>query len=297
MKLGVLASGLTDDPRLAPKLARTMGFDGLQFDAYSSSLNLPELSGSGRREFLRLLSAQDRQLVGLRYDLGPKGFGPGSDIDRLLHHLDKVLESAASMMSPLVCLELGPLPAPARQSKPRPKISAEQAGLILIPSLDSAPDSAPESPDPPPDPAFVSQVDSALAELGEKADRYSVIVALRTDLASYAALERATLAAGCPWFGIDLDPAAMVRDEWDMEEVFSRLGPLVRHVRGRDAVAGANGRARPAIIGSGSTDWGTLLANLDASGYRGWLTVDPNEMTDRIGAAEAGRKRLNAIAK
>lgn len=293
-KLGIAASALGNDVRQAPRIARTLGFDGLQFDADSSLLNLIDLAPSGRREFLRLLSTQDRELVGLRFDLGSKGLSPGADVDRAIDRLDKVFSAAAAMASPLVCVDVGPLPAPAVVAKPKLRISPDQAGLLILPSS-LAPPPPPEPAAPPPDPAFVGQVEAALAEIGQRADRYSVVVALRSDLASFAALERALLAANCPWFGLDLDPASALRDEWDIGEIFSRFGPLIRHVRGRDASAGADRRTRPAVIGAGSTDWGALLADLDAAGFHGWLTIDPVELTDRLAAAEMGRKRLAAL--
>jgi sugar phosphate isomerase/epimerase len=292
IKIGVVASALGEDPREAPRRARTLGFDGLQFDAYSSSFNLPELSGSGRREFLRFISSQDRQLVGLRFDVGPNGFGPGADVDRILDRLDKIMQSAVELSAPLVCVDVGPLPAPQRQSKPKPHITQDMAGFLLLPSAPKVEEAAPPPPLTPAELAMISHTDSALAELGQRADRYSAILAFRSDLTSFAAIERALKTVHCPWFGLDLDPAAVLRDEWNMDEVFSRLGQWIRHVRGRDATAGADRRAKPAVIGAGSTDWPALLADLDASGYHGWLTVDPIELTDRVGAAEVGRKRL-----
>jgi sugar phosphate isomerase/epimerase len=296
-KLAIAASALGNDIRQSPRIARTLGFAGLQYDAYSPALNLTDLPGSGRREFLRLLSAQDRQLVGLRYDLGPKGLSLGADVDRAIDHLDKVFDAAVSMAAPLVCVDVGPLPAPVVVAKARPRISPDQAGMLILPSMSSAPPAPTEPAPPPPDPAFVSQVDAALAEIGERADKYSVIVAIRSDLASFAAIERALKAASCPWFGLDLDPASILRDEWDLHEVLSIFGDLIRHVRGRDATAGPDRRTRPAVVGAGNTDWGGLLADLEAAGYHGWITIDPMELTDRIGAAEAGRKRLEVIGK
>jgi sugar phosphate isomerase/epimerase len=297
LKIGVIASAFGDDLREAPLRARTRGFAGLQFDAYSASFNLPDLSASGRREFMRLLSTQDRQLVGLRFDAGPKGFGPGADVDRVLDRLDLVMESAVGMGSPLVCIDAGPLPAPPRVAKPKPRVTQDQAGIILLPASMMAPEPPPEPAAPAPDASLFSHTDSAMAELGERADRYSAILAFRSDQASFAAIERTLRSANCPWFGLDLDPAAVVRDEWDMHEVFSRLGELIRHVRGCDAIAGADRRAKPAVIGSGSTDWPELLADLDAADYHGWLTIDPTELTDRTGSAEAGRKRLTGFVK
>jgi sugar phosphate isomerase/epimerase len=291
----VVASALSSDPRDAPRLAREAGFAGLLFDAYSPALTVPDLSASGRREFRHVLSSQDQRLVGLRFDFGPKGLGPGADVDRAVARLDRVMEAAAGLGAPLVCAELGPLPQPAPEARaPVPKITPEQAGLILLPEAVTAPKSEASNapPAPPPDPAFASQVDAALLELGRRADRYNVVAAFRSELASFAALERALRAAACPWFGVDLDPVAVLRDEWPSDEILSRLGNLVRHVRGRDAIGGAGGRTRPAVVGQGNTNWGELLADLDSAGYAGWVTVDPIDLTDRAGSAEAGLKHL-----
>src|SRR5438105_2628800 len=294
-KLAVVAAALSNDPRVAPARSRELGFDGLLFDAYSSALNVPDLSGRGRKEFRQMLSARDQQLVGLRWDTGPKGLAPGADVDQAIARLDRVMEAAAGLASPLVCVDLGALPEPPRQPKPKPQVTQKQAGLILLPGAGDIgkPDAAPsEAPTPPPDPAFVSQVDGALAELGRRADRYSVVLAFRSELSSLAALDRALRQSGCPWFGVDLDPVSVLRDEWDLDQTFSQLGHLIRHARARDATRGADRRTRPAAVGKGDTDWGHLLSNLDAAGYVGWITIDPLELPDRLAAAAAARKYL-----
>ena len=291
LKLGVVAAALSGDARQSPTLARKAGFAGLQFEARTAALDIPELSGTGLREFLRLLTAQDQQLVGLRVDLGIRGFGPGADVDRELSRLTRVMEAAKGLASPLVCVDVGRLPEPVEAAPPKPKISPELAGLILLPTAEERANPQPPQPEraaPPPDPAFVSQVDAALVELGRMADRTSVIVALRSELSSHAAVERALRAADCPWFGLDLDPAAVLGDRWDLDEVFARLGTLVRHVRGRDAVAGSDRRTKPAAVGRGGTNWAQVVANLGDADYNGWITVDPVELPDRASAAAAG---------
>jgi hypothetical protein len=293
LSYAVNASALSTDPREATLRARQLGFAGLLFDAYGTGLTITDLSATGRRDFRHMLSAQDRQLVGFRVDLGVKGFGPGADVDRLLSQLDQVMESAAGLMAPLLCMETGPLPEAPAQPLVKPKITPEQAGLILIPTF-AAPEPEP-APLPPPTPkeaAFQSQVDAALMEVGALADRYKVTVALHSDLSSFAALERTLSAARCPWFGVNLDPVSILRDSFDMDEVFARLGPLIRHVRARDAVAGADKRTKPASVGRGDTKWDHLLSNLEGSGYNGWITFDPTELADRPAAAVAGLKYL-----
>ena len=289
IRFAITAAALTPDPRLAATRSRELGFAGLQFDAYGPSLRLPELSISGQREFRHMLDAQNQQLVGLRADLGPKGFGPGSDVDRLLHGLTRAIETAAALRAPLVCIDLGPLPEPQAVAMPSPRIDPAKAGLLLLPEPAAT---APPPVSPPPDPAFVALIDAALGALGEIADRYSALLAFRTDLASFAALNAALHRSACPWFGIDLDPVAMLRDEWPDDEIFSRLGAKIRHVRGRDAVAGAQRRTQSAIVGRGDTQWPALLANLDAAGFNGWLTLDPVDMVDRPAAARDGSHYL-----
>lgn len=298
LRYGIVAAALGEDPRRAAAQARSGGFAGLQFEAYAAGLRLPELSLSGRREFRHLLASHQQQLVGLRLDVGAKGFSLGADVDRLLSQLDKVMEAAAGLSAPLVCVDVGPLPAPPPEARPKPRITPEQAGLIILPTLTAAP--APESttlPQTPPtiDPNFLAQVDAAMIELGRRADRFGVTLALRSELAGFAALQRLLAAARCPWFGIDLDPVAVLRDSWDLDEVFSRLGPLIRHVRARDAQAGAEHRTKPAPIGQGSTNWGQLLANLDAAGYHGWISIDPIELPNRSATAVGGLEFLRRL--
>jgi sugar phosphate isomerase/epimerase len=288
-RYAVVASALSADPREAAVAARKLNLDGLLFDAYGSALTITDLSGTGRREFRQVLAAQDRQLVGLRVDVGVKGFGPGADVDRLLSQLDKVMDATAGLGAPLLVAEIGPLPEPPPDAPVRPVVTPEQAGLILLPSM-AAPPPMPAAP--PLDAPFAAAVDRAMSELGGLADLYGVIVAVRSELSSLAALARTLSAARCPWFGVDLDPVSILRDPWDADEAFSRLGPSVRHVRARDAVRGADRRTKPATIGRGDTAWDRLLSNLDGAGYHGWLTLDPADLPDRPAAAASGLKYL-----
>src|SRR5207253_591882 len=133
LNFSVMASALSDDLRNAPRAARASGFSGLVFDAFSSRLNLAELSASGRRDFRHLLSAQDQQLVALSVDIGPKGIGVDADVDRVMARLDTAMETAMGVGTKLICVDLGPLPVPPQQEKPRKKITADEAGLIILP--------------------------------------------------------------------------------------------------------------------------------------------------------------------
>lgn len=280
-------------------MARSAGFDGVLLPVRTASLNTCELSASGRRDVRRILARANLSLAGLSMTLEGRGLAPGADVDRAIDSAEQAMESAAGLGAPVLCLDIGPLPAaPAAPPPARPAIAPAQAGRIIIPDFAAAPAPvAPTSPAPAPaDPAFAAQVDEAMIEIGRRADRYSVTVAMRSELAGFAAIERALRAADCPWFGVDLDGVAILRDDWPLDEVFSRLGPLIRHVRCRDAVSGADKRTRPVPVGRGDVDWRALLTRLDEAAYRGWLTVDTLELPDRAAAATAALRRLRSAS-
>lgn len=294
LKLAVVAAALNADIRHVPRLARTMGFAGVQLDAIQQDLDLGNISDSARRELRHLFAAQSQQLTAIRADLGAPGFGPGADVDRLLHRLGRLMESAKSFEAPLICLDIGRLPPAPRTEPPKLAIPAAAAGAIIIPEM-NPPQSAVAPAHPSGDPALEAQVLEGLVELGRRADRVSVVVALRSELAPLADLAGVLRKVDCPWFGVDLDPVALLHDDWDLDRAFSALGPDIRHVRGRDAVRGVDRRTRPATIGQGDTDWPQLLADLDAAGYHGWLTIDSMDLPDRVGAAAAGLAALKKL--
>lgn len=296
LNIGVVAGALTADPRKVARIARLMGFTGLQLDAVWSTLDVTSLAASGLRELRHLFASESQHLIGLRVELGAKGLTPGADIDRILSRLETIMEAAAGLAAPLLCLDLGLLPEPVRVLAPKPVIETEQAGLILIPAPSQQTAPAASESSRPPDSAHVSLVNSALDELGRQADRFSVTVAMRSGLSSFASLEAALKGANCPWFGLDLDPAAVVADKWEVDEILSSLGNEIRHVRARDAIRGTDHRTRPVVIGSGATDWPAMLAALDAAGFHGWLTIDPTDLSDRPAAAAEGLAYLRKIA-
>ena len=296
---GVAAGAMSDDPRQAPRLARAAGFEGVQFDV-DGAVNLAELSATGRRDFRHALSAQDQQLAGLRADVGAKGLTSSADMDRIITRLDTSMETAAGLGPKLLCVDLGPLPAPAVEAQPRKRVREDEAGMILLPTAEEIAMAAPAPAGVPiteADVRLMGQVDGVMSELGRRADRYGVTCAFRSDLASLAALERALKAADCPWFGVDLDPAGVLRDEWDEDTVFSRLGGMIRHVRGRDALRGADRRTKATLIGQGNVQWERLFSNLDEAGYGGWVTVDTLELPARAAAARAGVEFLKSVAR
>jgi sugar phosphate isomerase/epimerase len=48
-------------------------------------------------------------------------------------------------------------------------------------------------------------------------------------------------------------------------------------------------------VGDGNVAWPELLAALDAAAYRGWITFDPSELSDRDRALRVGLAHLGGL--
>ncbi len=291
----IFAPCLGTDLRSIVPQARQAGFDGIQLDAAGQEPKLADLSTTGRKEVRRFLASQNLSLISVRIDpldnLGIKG-----DADKALDRIDKYLNVAADLGVPVVSIDLGRLPPAQRVIKPKPKVTPAMAGLLILP--ESTATEEPESPEIVPtkvDPMLISHWQQVLAHLGEIADRYGTMIALSSTLSSIAALESAMKMVDCPWFGVELDCAALLRDQWTSDEFFDNLGSYVRHIRARDAVVGEDKRSKPTPIGHGDTQWRNLLTHLDEAGYQGAITIDTHELTNPAAAAKNGLTQIKSI--
>jgi sugar phosphate isomerase/epimerase len=296
--LAVVAAALDPDVRTASRLSRQFGFAGLLLDAAMPGLNLTDLSQSGRREIRQLLQSENQRLAAIRLDLGPNGITPRTDLDKLLSRLDKTLDAAASLGSTVVCLDAGPLPPPHETSAP-PKAVPEPttAGRILLPSFDDLQSlvgvaAPPAAQSLQPDAAQVAAVDTAIEEFARRADRFSITIAVSSELSSFASIQRIVSRYDARQLGLDLDSVAVIRDRWTLDQILSALGPRIVHVRLRDAAVGADRRTAHVPLGRGSVPIAALIASLTEGGYPGMFTVDTMEFPDRHAAAAAARRFL-----
>lgn len=295
LKISVTATAMSSDLRTAVVRAQAIGFDGLLLSGRTSEMNLFDLSVTGRREVRHLVATSRLEIVGVQADVGLAGFTREADVDRILHALDKLLEATAGLGAPLVTLDLGRLPAaPKAAPPPKPAVTEAMMGLLILPSSVVATPPPVEAPVPV-DQQALGIVTAALIQLGTLADKYGVMIAFGSSLSNLAALTQAVRSADCPYFGIDLDPVAVLRDDMPFDDVFNTMGHDIRHVRGRDAVRGDAGRTKATLLARGDTDWRGLLDRLDHAAYSGAITIDPGELLDPITAATVALKQLRAM--
>ncbi len=282
-------AALGSDLRNLAPFAQRCGFNGLQLELKLGDLDLGELSATGQREVKNTIARHELELASVRVALPHAGLAEG-DAGQMLWLVERAMKAVMGVGARMICLDVGRLPSVKPENKPKP-VTSEQAGVILIPE----PKNIAEVEDEPVDAREIARwevVDSALRETGAMTDRYSMMIALSSELSSFASLGRAIAQAACPWFGVDLDPVSVLRDRWDLEHVLDAVGGLLRHVRGRDAVKGTDRRTQPAAMGKGSTNWKEMLALLSQGGYGGWITVDTMDLQGRAAEAVRARKLL-----
>lgn len=285
---------LSADFREAIALSRSLKLSGLEWPARSASPDLTQLSASGQREVRHLVQSNGLSFVSLRVDLGQKGLSPKTDIDYRIDHLDAAAKAAVGLGVTTLCVELGRLPAAPRVVKATQEVTEAMAGLLIIPKKDNDQPAQPITPVPV-DEKLLAHWQHALGAVAELADRFGVQMAFSSSLSSFAALHQLIPSLKCPWFSIDFDTAAAARDEWDLDEIFSQLGPLIRSVRARDTLLGEGGRSRTVPIGQGAVDWNDVTSHLAQTDYHGPITIDASELQETRAAIAQGIGRLTLL--
>ena len=97
-----------------------------------------------------------------------------------------------------------------------------------------------------------------------------------------------------PYFVLQGNVCALLAAK-DHVNVFLYDGAIVPDPEGIITGGHDNKTARTMAVGKGDTEWEKFLADLDASGYAGWITLDPLELPDRPAAASAGLEHLRSL--
>jgi sugar phosphate isomerase/epimerase len=230
-----------------------------------------DLSQSGRREVGAILSRSSLAGAALRVDLPGRGLTQDADADRILADLEAGLIAARDCGFSLVACDLGRIPRSETRPSPRRSIDPAAVGAILLPEpalLPPLPDPAPLTAEERRHASFAIEV---LQALGNRADRIGVPLAFSASLATPADLLALLTSAACPMFARELDPVAALSEG---PATLAAMDPPVRHVRGRDALAGPEGRTRVARVGEGDVNWPELLEALADADYGGFVSLE-----------------------
>ncbi|HQY87584.1 MAG TPA: TIM barrel protein [Tepidisphaeraceae bacterium] len=290
IKLSILSNALGSDLRGIALSARKLGAAGVTLQL-SAHPQLRDLSDTGRRDVARLFTQEALAIVGGSIELKPSGFGPKADVEQEIDRIDRAMQMVRQLSASLLLVDIGPLPPAPDEEVSKPAINSGMLGKLILPD--------PPKQKPPMkverDEAFETSLEVALREVGTRADRAGCMIAWRSSLGSFSSLARAIRQVDCPWFGVDLDPVAIVADGRDIDAIVSAVGSMIHHVRARDAVRGAGGRVEPVELGSGHVDWQHLIANLKSSDFRGWISIDPSGLANLSAASAAAFEKMRML--
>ena len=138
------------------------------------------------------------------------------------------------------------------------------------------------------DPALSTMV-QALAEIGGYSHKVGAFLAAET--ASESGADLAAFIARLPpgSIGVDLNPAQLILHGHSPLEAVKALGPHVLHVHANDAARDVSAhRGVEVPLGRGSAEFPELLASLEEHQYRGFITVERRDASQRNRRSTAG---------
>jgi len=232
------------------------GVSGVTIDA-RNRLKPSELSDSGCRQLQHRLDELGLAMAAIEFRTRG-GLAEPDRLDERITAAYRVLEFARRLRADVVTFRLGRVPA---------DVESEEYRLLV-------------------------EVLNDLARHGNHVGTVPAIDAGAVPPEALAALVEAVVAGP---LAVDFDPAPLVADGIDPTAAFGTLHEQIGHLRVRDAVREADGRLREVVLGRGEVAWDELLAVIDESGYRGWLTIDRHDGSDRAGDIARAAAWIQAV--
>lgn len=249
LKIGLRLESLGLPLRRALQEAERLGVAGVQVDA-AGDLSPNNLLQTGRRELRHLLRAHNLELTALGCPLR-HGLDVARDQEPRIEHVRKVMSLTYDLGARVAIVQAGQVPADA--DDPRAALLSE-----------------------------------ALRALGQHGDRCGVVLALETGLESGPVLRTFLDRFDTGGLGVNLDPANLLVHGFDAYEAVRALAGKVVHVHAKDARrAGSSRAAQEVPLGHGDLDWMQFLGVLEEVGYRGWVTIEREQGTNRVAEAAA----------
>jgi sugar phosphate isomerase/epimerase len=241
--------------RQAILAAADAGAQAVQFNA-RDELRPGDLTDTGRRQFLHLLSERDLAVSSLTFPTR-RALYDEDQLDARLAALKAALEFARQLKSTVLTFRIGRLPA---------EDSPTWGVLVDI-----------------------------LADLARHANLYGVTPCITPMAEPTARLVTLLDTVKTGPIGIDFDPSVIAVAGEKPHDVYRQQHRLVFHVLGRDAVKDLDGGSTEVPVGRGEVDWVEFLPLLDEANYRGWVTVNRTQGSDRPGDATRALKYLSQV--
>ena len=219
--------------------------------AAAGEISPSQLSESGRRHLARMCRNLGLSVAALSAE--SLGLADPRTVDECVARTLPVLELAADLRVPVVVADVGPIT----------DRDTEEPSSIAV---------------------------DALRALADHAGRVGTRLALQTGPDSPEGLGGVLNAVDCPWLGVCVDPAMLVRYGHSPSAAIERLAEALLLSHLGDATSGGRGRTGlETQLGQGQLDLPAFLADLSAAGYHGPLILrrrDCRRPRDELAAAK-----------
>jgi sugar phosphate isomerase/epimerase len=256
-KIGVRLECLGLPLRKALPHVAGLGVGGVQIDALGD-LSPERLSETGRRELRQVLRTHNLELTAQGCPLR-HGLDVAENQQPRLEHIRKVMSQSYELGARRVVIEAGRVPE---------DLASPRAALM----------------------------DEALRNLAQHGDRIGVVLALETGLESGQELRSYLDRFDTGSLGVNLDPANLLLNRFDVLESVRALHGKLVHSHARDARTGRASRAAAEVpLGHGDIDWLAYLETLEEVEYCGWLIIERESGDQRLADIEASVGFLRRI--
>lgn len=268
MKIGVVVNSFRLPPLEGVRKAKEVGADGFQIYAVKREISPEQMDAAKRREFRRFAEGLGLEISALCGDLGGHGFERAEENPGKIERSKKIVDLAVDLGTRIVTTHIGCVP------------------------------------DDPRSPIYRNQV-AACRELGDYAEKRGVTFAIETGPETAEVLKGFLDDVGSKGVGVNMDPANLVMVVADDPVVaVHTLRDYIVHTHAKDGVQlkpcdpvqvyGAFAEGGVAAfdfgahfdevpLGEGAVDWPEYLRALNDIGYKGYLTIEREAGTDRVG--------------
>jgi len=258
LKIGVATAGFELPLRDAVRRASAIGAQGVLLDA-RREVNSVDFTESARRQFQHLLSELGLQLAAFHFPLR-RPLAESKDLDQRIDALKKAMSLAAQFQVRTLTFRVGPIPELAETPTPQ---AVEFIGI--------------------------------LEEIALHGNHIGVIPAIIPGGESPASLRDLLAEIKTGFIGIDCDPTLNLSARRGTTELLRTLHERIVHFQVRDALKDLDGQIREMVVGRGEVDWTEIIPTLQEIEYRGWLTVNRGDGTDRIGDSSRAIEYLKTL--
>lgn len=256
LKIAVATRPLNLPLKASLRAAAGLNASGIQFDA-REELRPGELTETGRRQLLHALDELGLSIASLAFPTR-RSFYDQEQLDARVDALKRVMEHAWQLRSHVVTARIGKVPADKES------------------------------------PAYRLLVD-VLSDLAHHGNQIGATLAITPTHDSPEALAELIDSIKTGPLGIDFDPAVFVMAGHNPADALRALHGIVIHCTARDAIRDVDAGGLEVALGRGEVEWVEILPLLDEIEYRGWITVNRTQGSDRAGDISRGVQYLKNL--